>query len=123
MAMSAGAIGFISKQASMHMFVEAVYQVSQGNHFIEPCVAKRMVEESCNTGQSPFESLSKREQAILQLMLSGESNPMIAGRLGISVNTLGNHRSHIKEKLGVCNTVELIRLSIRYGIITRQDYI
>ncbi|MDQ6965905.1 MAG: response regulator transcription factor [Mariprofundaceae bacterium] len=117
MAISSGAIGFISKQTPTHMFIGAVYQVAQGNPFIEPWVAQRMVEKHGNDGGSPFEFLSKREHAILQLMLAGEGNPVIANRLGISINTLGNHRSHIKTKVGATNMVELIRLAMRHGII------
>ena len=77
-----------------------------------------MVEETNGKATtSPFEVLGKWGFAILQLMLTGESNKAITERLNISISTLANHRSHIKSKLGVSNLVELIRLAMRHGLI------
>jgi len=118
MAMNAGAIGFVSKQIPPQMFIKALHRVAAGKPYVEPWVAKRMIEEDNDSMESsPFDVLSRREHDILLLMLSGESNTLIADKLHISINTLGNHRSHIKRKLGVTNIVELIKLAIHHGVI------
>jgi len=117
MAMNAGATGFVSSKIPPRLFIKALHQVADGKPFVEAWVAKRMIEDGTNhTELSPFEVLSKREYMILQMMLSGQNNKQIADRLHISINTLGNHRSHIKSKLGVSNLVELTKLAMRYGI-------
>jgi len=118
LAMSSGASGFVSKQVPPQVLFKAIRTLAQGKIFVEALVAKRMVEEGGNTAEvSPFSKLSSREFAIVQLMLSGQNNKSIANQLHISINTLGNHRAHIKKKLGCANMVELIRLSIRHGIV------
>jgi len=99
-ALSAGATGFVSKQIPVPILLQALSQVALGKTFVEPWVAKRMVEAAhANVDLSPFEILPPREHTILQLILSGEISNHIASRLHISSNTLGNHRAHIKRKL------------------------
>jgi DNA-binding NarL/FixJ family response regulator len=114
--LNAGATGFISKHAPPGMLAEAIIEVAQGKLFIEPNVAQRMMESEPKL-DNPFATLSRREHAVLQLVLAGNSNREIAERLGVSINTVGNHRSHIRNKVGVGNTVELVRMAIRHGIL------
>ncbi len=117
-ALGAGATGFVSKQIPVPILFQAISQVALGKPFVEPWVAKRMIEATHINGKlSPFEILSPREYTILQLILSGANSKTIANRLHISTNTLGNHRAHIKRKLGVTNLVGLIKLAIRHGAI------
>jgi len=117
-AMNAGAIGFVSSKIPPRLFIKALRQVADGKPFVEAWVAKRMIEEGTDsTEPSPFKVLSKREYIILQMMLSGQNNMQIADRLHISINTLGNHRAHIKSKLGVSNLVELTKLAIKHRIV------
>ena len=118
MMMDAGAIGFVSKQVPPRMFIEAIRQVARGKPFVESWVAKRMIEGyRAKEEPSPFDLLSNRENVILQLMLSGQSNKSIAKKLHISISTLGNHRAHIKSKLGATNQVDLIKLAISHGVV------
>lgn len=53
--------------------------------------------------------LTKREKEILQLVGEGLSTKQIAGKLFISINTVETHRRHLLEKLGVKNSMELIK--------------
>lgn len=115
--LNAGATGYISKHAPSGMLAEAIIEVAQGRPFIEPEIARRMNEREAKLNNNPFNALSRREHAVLQLVLAGNSNREIAERLGVSINTVGNHRSHIRNKVGVGNTVELVRLAIRHGIL------
>ena len=52
--------------------------------------------------------LTDREKEILRLIKDGKSSKMIAGELGISINTVNRHRQNILEKLSVANSFEAI---------------
>jgi two-component system response regulator NreC len=53
--------------------------------------------------------LTRREREILRLIGNGLSTKMIADQCAISINTVETHRRHLKEKLNVRNSMELIK--------------
>lgn len=55
------------------------------------------------------ESLSNRERQILDLILAGEPNKLIASQLDLSQKTVEKHRSSLMRKLGAQNVVHLVR--------------
>ena len=57
-----------------------------------------------------LESLSGREREVLELILLGKMNKVIADQLGISMRTVEVHRAHIFDKMNVKTAVELARL-------------
>ena len=57
-------------------------------------------------------SLSDREQEVLELVASGKMNKAIAYELGISERTVEVHRSHLMRKLGVESVAQLVRFKI-----------
>ena len=57
-----------------------------------------------------LESLSAREREVLDLILLGKMNKVIADQLGISMRTVEVHRAHIFDKMNVKTAVELARL-------------
>ena len=61
--------------------------------------------------------LTARERQILALLASGTSNSDIAGRLGISVNTVTRHLTHVYAKIGAENRVQAIRQALELGLI------
>ena len=62
-------------------------------------------------------ALTARERQILALLASGTSNSDIAGRLGISVNTVTRHLTHVYAKIGAENRVQAIRQALELGLI------
>ncbi len=54
--------------------------------------------------------LSAREKEVLELILEGNMNKVIADKLGISMRTVEVHRAHIFDKMNVKTAVELARL-------------
>jgi two-component system response regulator DctR len=56
------------------------------------------------------ESLSAREAEVMELMLAGKLNKVIADQLGIAVRTVEVHRARVFEKMGVKSAVELATL-------------
>jgi two-component system response regulator DctR len=55
-------------------------------------------------------TLSEREQEVMQLLVAGKLNKVIADELAIAVRTVEVHRARIFEKLGVRSAVELVKL-------------
>jgi two-component system, NarL family, response regulator NreC len=64
-----------------------------------------------------YDKLTVREREILQLAAEGNDRKAIAKRLFISQRTVETHRAHIMTKLGLHSQTELVRFSIRRGII------
>ena len=63
------------------------------------------------------ESLTSREQEILELIWSGFKNKEIGQRLKISVKTVEAHRANMMKKLRVSNTAQLLKTAISDGLI------
>lgn len=75
-------------------------------------------------GGDPLESedplvdhLTGRETEVLELLTEGLSNKGIAGRLGISDQTVKFHIASILGKLGATNRTEAVRLALRRGLV------
>jgi pimeloyl-ACP methyl ester carboxylesterase/DNA-binding CsgD family transcriptional regulator len=64
--------------------------------------------EEARMGHDPFESLSRREREILELVTDGLANAEIGERLSISEKTVRNHISNIYDKLGVWSRAQAI---------------
>jgi two-component system nitrate/nitrite response regulator NarL len=58
------------------------------------------------TGQVPFSSLTKREKEVLRQIAKGQSNKMIARKLGITEGTVKVHVKNLLHKLGLRSRVE-----------------
>jgi DNA-binding NarL/FixJ family response regulator len=65
-------------------------------------------------------SLSRRERQVLDAVMEGRSNKMIARELGITPRTVEAHRVRLLERLGVRTTVEALRLATLSRLITQQ---
>jgi len=61
---------------------------------------------------SPVDALSDRELEVLQLLGKGGSTRSIAEALHLSVKTIETHRAHIKEKLGLQDSEEMVKFAI-----------
>ena len=61
--------------------------------------------------------LSPRELEILRYICDGMSNRAIAGKLGLSVNTVAVHRANIMKTLNVHKTAELVMYAIQNGLV------
>jgi two-component system response regulator FixJ len=62
------------------------------------------------------ESLTPRERDVLELLVVGHPNKVIAHRLDISPRTVEIHRAHVMEKMRARSLPELVRLAMRAGI-------
>ena len=63
------------------------------------------------------ESLTSREQEILELIWAGFKNKEVGERLKISVKTVEAHRANMMKKMRVSNTAQLLKTAIQDGTI------
>lgn len=120
--LSAGASGYVLKEAVSADLITAIQAVAQGQVFLYPSVAKKLVADylgRANTAeaQEGYERLTPREREILLLIAKGYSDKEIAGQLVISSHTVQSHRWRIMDKLELNNRAELIKYAIRRGLI------
>jgi len=114
-ALEAGAKGFVSKNAMPEEFLEAVDAVLAGDVAVEKSIQREMAMRDL-AEDAYLKPLTERDIEILRLLASGNSLSEIAAKLGIAYKTVANTLSRIKEKLGVGQTSDLIRIAIGRGL-------
>jgi DNA-binding NarL/FixJ family response regulator len=118
-ALRAGARGYITKQEASRKVIGAIRQVLAGGIYVSEKMAGiligRMAGEPKGDG-SPADRLSNRELEIFQLLGGGLAVREIAMRLHISIKTVEAHRTHIKEKLNIKTSPELLRYAIQSSL-------
>ncbi|MBN2296024.1 MAG: response regulator transcription factor [Pirellulales bacterium] len=117
-ALSAGALGYINKEHSTSLIVEAIRRVSEGKVYLCEEMADKLLNQAVGGNQplkqTPIESLSDRELEIFRLIGEGLSTAHLARRLHLSRNTIDTHRQRIKEKLNLADATELTQASTRW---------
>jgi DNA-binding NarL/FixJ family response regulator len=117
-----GAHGFINLNTSATDILRAILEVNSGKrHLASGGVDTILSSISHKKGETNvedvYEKLTAREREILQLAAEGQDRKAIAKRLFISQRTVETHRAHIMSKLGLHSQTDLVRFSIRKGII------
>lgn len=110
--LEAGASGYVLKRSGGREVVMAIRQVVEQGVFLEPSVARQVVEQYQTVEEqndANVRSLTDREREVLWLIAEGKSNKEIASLLYISPKTVSVHRTNIMSKLGVDNSFELIK--------------
>ncbi len=120
---NAGASGYFIKGGSSGELVSALRTVWQGDVFLYPSMAKKLLGDylkRVRTGKDKesYEGLTDREREILRLVAEGRSNQEIADLLILSASTVQTHRAHIMAKLGLHSRTELVKFAIRRGIVS-----
>jgi DNA-binding NarL/FixJ family response regulator len=121
-ALGAGAAAYLLKQTAAEDVVEAIHEVSKGNAFFSPAIAKRLREQTRTPqGQDAPKTanveLTQREAEVLQLIAEGYANKQIAAELNLSVKTVEKHRQQVMQKLDIHNIAGLVRHAAAKGII------
>jgi len=117
-ALENGARGYISKNANPEELLGAVATILNGGVAIEKDVAAEMAAHD-QAEDAYLRPLTERDLEILRLLAAGDSLSEIADKLGIAYKTVANTLSRIKEKLGVGQTSELIRIAVGRGLADR----
>jgi two-component system response regulator NreC len=125
-ALKAGANGFLTREAQDNDVVGAIRSVAAGHTYVSPAIVTRMVDTYVRKSPDaalgdPYESLSERERQILLLAAMGHTNRDIARSLGLSEQTVHSNRANVMEKLGLHDRVELLRYTVRRGLLSASS--
>jgi len=119
--LEAGATGYVPKRAAPEELLTAIRAAANGQVYLYPSLAKLLVRDYLNGGQSSSQEaasdLTDREQQVLTYVAEGAGNEEIAAALVISPKTVARHRENIMRKLNLHSRSELVRYAIRKGII------
>ena len=88
-----------------------------GQTYLGKEVAQSIATNAHEPRHDPMQVLSPREFEIFRMLLDGAELGKIATTLNISMKTVANYQTGIKQKLGVSGPVEMVRLAIRCGLI------
>jgi DNA-binding NarL/FixJ family response regulator len=117
-ALQAGALGYITKEATPGVLQQAIAQVAAGKRYIATALAESVAFDAAHHGAGDRHShLSPREWEVLRLIVAGTSLNQIAEQLGLSPKTVTTHKSHLMEKLGVESNAELIRYALEQKLV------
>jgi two-component system response regulator NreC len=121
-ALSAGARGYLLKEATEEDLLPAVRAVAGGRSFFSPAIASILLADYVRhlkqRGlEDSYDILSDREKEVLQLLAEGKSNKEAASVLNLSLSTVETHRLKMMQKLGLHNTAEIVLYAVRKGII------
>jgi DNA-binding NarL/FixJ family response regulator len=120
-AMQAGAVGYLLKHTPPIELVATLRRIVQGEHVLTPNLASRFLREfqARNAGAPPFRlpQLSPREEEVLRLLATGETNRQIAKRLFVAEETVKSHVASIFRKLEVSDRTRAAILAVKAGLV------
>lgn len=114
-ALTAGASGYLLKDALREDLIRAVREVHAGRAWLDP-QAQRQMLEWMRRPPSILASLTEREQSVLALIAEGCSNKHIARKLALTEGTVKGYVSQVLGKLGVTDRTQAALLAQREGL-------
>jgi DNA-binding NarL/FixJ family response regulator len=117
-AIVAGASGFMLKEVNTADLIEAMRTVANGGKTLDPASSATVIEQIrrgnvVSEEDRLVQSLTEREQKILELVAEGQTNREIGEQLYLSERTVKHHVSDILGKLGLTRRVEAATFAIR----------
>ena len=114
----AGARGYLMKTSESRELLRAIESVLAGRVYLSAAMVDRALERmSKGTARKPqtsCDALSDRELQVLRLLGEGYSTSKIAKTLCLSVKTIETYRAHLKRKLGLRDSSELLRYAVTW---------
>ena len=105
-AMKDGAFEFLQKPFRDQELLDCIAKATEKDH------ENRKIRESLFANQKRIKLLTAREREVVDLVLEGKANKVIARELDISDRTVEIHRSHAMEKLGAKSVAELVKIML-----------
>jgi DNA-binding NarL/FixJ family response regulator len=116
--LSAGANGYIMKQAASDQFLVALRRVLEGGIYVSETVGNTMIEKfaagGAYTPSNPVDGLSNRELQVLHMIGKGLSTRQTAEALNLSIKTVESHRQRIKRKLSLQTSAQLMSYAVNW---------
>jgi len=116
-----GAKGFLEKQTAIGILSQAICEVTKGNLFFTPDIAKRIASgKSWSHDHDGLATpngvrLTTRETKVLKLVAEGQVNKKVSAALGISIKAVERHRQNAMDKLNIHERADLTHYAIAHG--------
>lgn len=124
--LSAGASGYVLKDATNTELLTAVRSVLAGKVYLSPSLSDNIINAFLSAGKPPgmpphLDALTQREREILKMVAEGHTNKYVANRLNLSIKTVEKHRSNMMKKLDLHNVSALTTFAIGQGLVRNSD--
>jgi DNA-binding NarL/FixJ family response regulator len=122
-ALTAGASGFLLKDAPPEQLIAAIQVVADGDALLAPSITRRLIEEFVRRPPAragpprQLSGLTARELEVLRLLARGLSNAEIAAELVLGEATIKTHVGNLLTKLGLRDRVQAVVLAYESGLI------
>ena len=122
-AIKAGALGYLLKDSSPQVLIQAIRDVHKGESSLHPSIARKLIREINEPQKLPptADPLTEREVEVLRLVAQGLSNQEIGDQLFIAERTAGVHVGRILAKLHLANRTQAALFALREGIASLDD--
>lgn len=121
--LEAGADGYLLKNCTYRQLIEAVQSVVSGKKYLSDDITEMVIQGYLDPVEENADGqpeLSEREAEVLKLYAEGKTTREISEKLFISVKTVGTHKQHIFEKLGLKSNADMVKYAIKEGLIQLQ---
>jgi DNA-binding NarL/FixJ family response regulator len=123
-ALKAGARGYVMKQEPQETIMSALRLVAGGEVYLSPAMSAKLLRSfsgvKSDSDLAPLERLTNRELEIFRLIGEGQSVRTIAEKLFLSTKTVEAHKEHIKLKLNLKSSNELLQYAIETRVSEKQ---
>ena len=114
-----GVSGYVMKNVAGTDFLGALRKVARGQRHVSSAMGERLLSQvargrSPAVDEDPVSALTDRELEVFRLIGEGISTREISQRLELSMKTVDAHRRHMREKLNLRSTSELIRYATQW---------
>jgi FixJ family two-component response regulator len=103
-AMQGGAVDFLQKPLDDRLLLDRIRSALEANRL------RLARDRSRAESRRRLQLLSRRENEVLQRLIKGEMNKVVAAELNISIKTVEDHRASIMSKMGAKSFAELLRM-------------
>lgn len=116
-ALEAGAISYLSKDATRDDLLRAIRQAHRDIPSLAPIAARSLVQAVASETPALGRDLTQREREVLALLADGLSNQAIAMRLVITPATVKFHTRSIRAKLGATSRTQMVVLALHHHLV------
>lgn len=114
----AGAMGYVMKNQATEEVLGAIRTVLSGKVYLSQAMTNHVLNTNFAGKFQPraaaVENLTDRELHVLQLLGIGTSTRKIAVQMNLSIKTVETYREHLKQKLGLSNSTELVHYATHW---------
>lgn len=115
--LNAGASGYVTKASGATELVRAIREVAAGRTYLSHDIAQKLALGNAHSATGQPLELSARELDLVKLLAEGRSVKEIAHMLGVSVKTIANQQTMLRQKLGASTPIKLLEAARSLGLV------